>query len=70
MAGPKNKSSPAPATKAPSAPASPPAPPAPPITVRHEDVANAAYFLWLKRGGDAHANWCEAERLLRNGQKP
>jgi hypothetical protein len=28
--------------------------------------AEAAYFLWLKRGGDDVANWLEAEASLRS----
>ena len=29
-----------------------------------EQIAEAAYFLWLKRGGDEVLNWIEAEALL------
>ena len=28
-------------------------------------IAEAAYFLWLKRGGDPTTNWLEAEAALR-----
>jgi hypothetical protein len=34
-----------------------------------EAIAEAAYFLWLRRGGDGVANWLEAEALLRNKPK-
>ena len=33
--------------------------------VAGEDVARAAYFRWLKKGGDAQTNWLEAEKSLR-----
>lgn len=29
-------------------------------------IAEAAYFLWLKRGGNDLVNWLEAETTLRN----
>jgi hypothetical protein len=32
-------------------------------------VAEAAYFLWQKRGGDQFANWLEAEAKLKHGTK-
>jgi hypothetical protein len=32
-------------------------------------IAEAAYFLWLKRGGNEVVNWLEAEASLRNGVK-
>ena len=28
-------------------------------------IAEAAYFLWLQRGGNETVNWLEAERMLR-----
>lgn len=30
-----------------------------------DQIATAAYFLWLERGGNQLVNWLEAERLLR-----
>lgn len=35
------------------------------ITVTQDDIARAAYFRWLERGGDARSNWLEAEAELR-----
>lgn len=32
-------------------------------------VAEAAYFLWLQRGGDQLSNWLEAEAKLRKTLK-
>lgn len=31
----------------------------------HEDVSLAAYYRWLREGGDAETNWYEAEREIR-----
>ena len=35
--------------------------------VTHQAIAEAAYFLWLREGGDPTGNWLKAERLLRHG---
>jgi len=32
-------------------------------------IAEAAYFLWMKRGGSELANWLEAEATLRSASK-
>lgn len=32
--------------------------------VTRQTIEEAAYFLWLERGGDATSNWVEAERKL------
>ncbi|MCI0629709.1 MAG: DUF2934 domain-containing protein [Phycisphaerales bacterium] len=34
--------------------------------ITRQNIAEAAYFLWLKRGGDEIANWIEAEAALKN----
>lgn len=34
----------------------------------HEEIAKAAYLLWLKGGGDEKLNWLEAERALLSAQ--
>jgi len=31
-----------------------------------EAIAEAAYFLWLRRGGNEIVNWLEAEATLRS----
>ncbi len=33
--------------------------------ISDDDIAKYAFMLWEKRGGDALANWLEAERSLR-----
>jgi hypothetical protein len=33
--------------------------------IRRQDIAEAAYYLWLQRGGSDISNWLEAERILR-----
>jgi hypothetical protein len=35
--------------------------------VSTQAVAEAAYFLWLQRGGNQVVNWLEAEAALRTG---
>jgi hypothetical protein len=37
------------------------------IEINQQTVAEAAYYLWLRRGGDDISNWLEAERQLRQG---
>ena len=32
-------------------------------------IAEAAYFLWMRRGGDHMANWLEAEASLRRTRR-
>ena len=34
----------------------------------HDQIARAAYRLWLERGGDAESNWLDAERRLISGR--
>jgi len=34
-----------------------------------EAVAQAAYFLWMERGGDETTNWLEAEAALRRARR-
>jgi hypothetical protein len=36
-----------------------------PAQPTREAIAEAAYFLWLKRGGSDTRNWLEAEASLR-----
>lgn len=36
-----------------------------PASPSREAIAEAAYFLWLQRGGDDVNNWLEAEAKLR-----
>jgi hypothetical protein len=33
--------------------------------VTRDDIACKAYELWIERGGDAKANWLDAEAMLR-----
>ena len=35
------------------------------IEISQQAIAEAAYYLWLQRGGDEISNWLEAERQLR-----
>ncbi len=35
------------------------------VRITRDAVAEAAYCLWLQRGGEQVSNWIEAERLLR-----
>jgi hypothetical protein len=37
-----------------------------PAQPTREAIAEAAYFLWLQRGGDELVNWIEAEAMLQN----
>lgn len=37
------------------------------VEITQQTVAEAAYYLWLRRGGDEISNWLEAERQLRHG---
>jgi len=34
-------------------------------SITHDQIAQAAYFRWLEKGGDQRANWLEAEAELR-----
>lgn len=43
----------------------PVAAPAPQIVITQDAIAKAAYFRWMRCGGDEHTNWVEAERELR-----
>lgn len=36
-----------------------------PSSVTPSAIAEAAYFLWLQRGGSETNNWLEAERMLK-----
>jgi hypothetical protein len=36
-----------------------------PAEVSRQAVAEAAYYLWLQRGGNETVNWLEAEAALR-----
>jgi hypothetical protein len=40
-----------------------------PREITTQQVAEAAYFLWLRRGGNETVNWLEAENLLKSGRK-
>lgn len=33
--------------------------------ITHDQIAQAAYFRWLEKGGDPRSNWLEAEAELR-----
>jgi hypothetical protein len=35
------------------------------VEVTHQAIAEAAYYLWLREGGDASLNWLKAEQSLR-----
>jgi hypothetical protein len=35
------------------------------VEITHQAIAEAAYDLWLREGGDANLNWLKAEVLLR-----
>lgn len=37
-----------------------------PVVISRPAVAEAAYFLWLQRGGSDTVNWLEAEAQLRS----
>lgn len=39
-----------------------------PTEFTRQQIAEAAYFLWRKRGGSEESNWLEAERLLKTGR--
>ncbi len=34
-----------------------------------DQIAAAAYFLWLERGGNETVNWLEAERMLKTNAR-
>lgn len=36
--------------------------------ITSQAVSEAAYYLWLRRGGNDVVNWLEAEAMLRNGE--
>lgn len=36
-----------------------------PVEISQAAIAEAAYYLWLERGGDHLSNWLEAERRLK-----
>ncbi len=55
------RNSPIPKTAAPARAAAPRA-------VTHAAIAERAYYIWQKTGGNAFENWLRAERELRNGQ--
>lgn len=38
-----------------------------PTEITRQQIAEAAYLLWQKRGGSEVHNWLEAERQLRSG---
>ena len=40
-----------------------------PIMPSQRAVAEAAYFLWQRRGGDQLTNWLEAEAKLKQSTK-
>ena len=40
-----------------------------PREITTQQVAEAAYFLWLSRGGNETVNWLEAENMLKSGRK-
>jgi len=40
-----------------------------PAPVTPEAIAQAAYFLWLERGGNEVMNWLEAERRLASSNR-
>lgn len=35
-------------------------------TITAQAIAEAAYFLWLRRGGNEVVNWLEAEAMLQS----
>lgn len=42
-------------------------PPSGEHTATHDEVAQRAHEIWIERGGDAQANWLQAEAELANG---
>lgn len=38
--------------------------------IKHQETAKVAYHLWLTSGGDATANWLEAESRIASSRRP